>query len=49
MNRKSEDGSCLFGGWARMAQPIAEFTVVEVIITCVFILAETNSRGSNFP
>ncbi|CAC5409596.1 AQR [Mytilus coruscus] len=27
---QSEDGSCLFGGWARMAQPISEFNVVEV-------------------
>ncbi|KAL5015941.1 hypothetical protein ScPMuIL_005530 [Solemya velum] len=27
---KSEDGSCLFGGWARMAQQIAGFNVVEV-------------------
>ncbi|XP_069126359.1 LOW QUALITY PROTEIN: RNA helicase aquarius-like [Argopecten irradians] len=27
---KAEDGSCLFGGWARMAQPISGFNVVEV-------------------
>ncbi|XP_062579933.1 RNA helicase aquarius-like [Saccostrea cucullata] len=27
---QSEDGSCLFGGWARMAQPIVGFNVVEV-------------------
>lgn len=30
--RRSEDGSCLFGGWARMAQPIVGFNVVEVRI-----------------
>lgn len=29
-NRKSEDGSAYFGGWARMAQPITNFAVVEV-------------------
>jgi len=28
--RQSEDGSVYFGGWARMAQPIVGFTVVEV-------------------
>ncbi len=28
--RRAEDGHCLFGGWARMAQPIAAFNVVEV-------------------
>ena len=27
---QAEDGHCLFGGWARMAQPIAAFNVVEV-------------------
>ncbi|PVD23785.1 hypothetical protein C0Q70_17059 [Pomacea canaliculata] len=27
---KAEDGHCLFGGWARMAQPISSFSVVEV-------------------
>ncbi|XP_019878186.2 RNA helicase aquarius [Aethina tumida] len=27
---KSEDGSVYFGGWARMAQPITAFAVVEV-------------------
>lgn len=27
---KSEDGSVYFGGWARMAQPIVNFAVVEV-------------------
>ena len=27
---KAEDGSCYFGGWARMAQPIVGFSVVEV-------------------
>ncbi|KAG1657217.1 RNA helicase aquarius [Nymphon striatum] len=27
---KSEDGGTIFGGWARMAQPIVSFTVVEV-------------------
>ncbi|KAI5748269.1 hypothetical protein M8J77_023683 [Diaphorina citri] len=27
---KSEDGSPFFGGWARMAQPIVNFAVVEV-------------------
>ncbi|XP_054758837.2 RNA helicase aquarius-like [Lytechinus pictus] len=27
---KAEDGSCFFGGWARMAQPITSFSVVEV-------------------
>ncbi|XP_005109242.1 RNA helicase aquarius [Aplysia californica] len=27
---KAEDGHCLFGGWARMAQPIHAFNVVEV-------------------
>ncbi|XP_076342913.1 LOW QUALITY PROTEIN: RNA helicase aquarius [Tachypleus tridentatus] len=27
---KSEDGSTIFGGWARMAQPIVNFAVVEV-------------------
>ncbi|XP_060606233.1 RNA helicase aquarius-like [Ruditapes philippinarum] len=27
---KAEDGSTYFGGWARMAQPIAGFNVVEV-------------------
>lgn len=27
---QSEDGNCLFGGWARMAQPIVGFNVVEV-------------------
>ncbi|XP_074641983.1 RNA helicase aquarius-like [Tubulanus polymorphus] len=26
----SEDGSTIFGGWARMAQPITSFSVVEV-------------------
>jgi intron-binding protein aquarius len=28
--RQSEDGGVYFGGWARMAQPIIGFTVVEV-------------------
>ena len=28
--RISEDGSIIFGGWARMAQPIIAFSVVEV-------------------
>jgi hypothetical protein len=28
--RKAEDGSCYFGGWARMAHPIVNFNVVEV-------------------
>lgn len=28
--RKSEDGSVYWGGWARMAQPILQFGVVEV-------------------
>lgn len=28
--RQAEDGSECFGGWARMAQPITEFAVVEV-------------------
>lgn len=28
--RKSEDGSVHWGGWARMAQPILQFGVVEV-------------------
>lgn len=27
---KAEDGHCMFGGWARMAQPIASFNIVEV-------------------
>lgn len=27
---KAEDGHCLFGGWARMAQPIHSFNIVEV-------------------
>ena len=27
---KSEDGSCYFGGWARMAHPIQAFNVIEV-------------------
>lgn len=27
---KAEDGSTYFGGWARMAQPIVGFNVVEV-------------------
>ncbi|XP_071117060.1 RNA helicase aquarius-like [Haliotis cracherodii] len=27
---RAEDGHCLFGGWARMAQPIVAFNVVEV-------------------
>ena len=27
---KAEDGSCYFGGWARMAQPLIGFNVVEV-------------------
>ncbi|KAL7286119.1 hypothetical protein TKK_0019633 [Trichogramma kaykai] len=27
---KAEDGSAYFGGWARMAQPITQFAVVEV-------------------
>lgn len=30
--RKAEDGHCLFGGWARMAQPIHSFNVVEVLM-----------------
>jgi hypothetical protein len=30
--RRSEDGGCLFGGWARMAQPIVGFNVVEVSV-----------------
>lgn len=28
--RQSEYGGVVFGGWARMAQPIVAFTVVEV-------------------
>ena len=28
--RRAEDGHCLFGGWARMAQPIHSFNIVEV-------------------
>lgn len=28
--RLSEYGGVVFGGWARMAQPIVSFTVVEV-------------------
>ena len=27
---QAEDGSTLFQGWARMAQPVARFAVVEV-------------------
>ncbi|KAK7100268.1 RNA helicase aquarius-like [Littorina saxatilis] len=27
---KAEDGHCLFGGWARMSQPIVSFNIVEV-------------------
>lgn len=27
---KAEDGAVYFGGWARMAQPIVSFAVVEV-------------------
>jgi len=27
---KAEDGSCYFGGWARMSHPIVSFSVVEV-------------------
>ena len=32
-SRQAEDGSCYFGGWARMAHPIVGFNVVEVKIT----------------
>lgn len=28
--RRAEDGGVYFGGWARMAQPITQFAVVEV-------------------
>lgn len=28
--RQSEYGGVVFGGWARMAQPIVSFTVIEV-------------------
>lgn len=28
--RKSEDSTVYWGGWARMAQPILSFAVVEV-------------------
>lgn len=28
--RQSEYGGIVFGGWARMAQPIVSFTIVEV-------------------
>lgn len=28
--RQAEDGGVYFGGWARMAQPITQFAVVEV-------------------
>lgn len=27
---QAEDGSTYFGGWARMAQPIVDFNIVEV-------------------
>ncbi|XP_041357905.1 RNA helicase aquarius-like [Gigantopelta aegis] len=27
---QAEDGHCMFGGWARMAQPLAAFSIVEV-------------------
>ena len=27
---QAEDDSCYFGGWARMAQPLVGFNVVEV-------------------
>jgi len=29
-SRRAEDGGVYFGGWARMAQPITQFAVVEV-------------------
>jgi len=38
----SEDGSTFFGGWARMAQPIVDFNIVEVnivvskVILCLY-------------
>lgn len=28
--RRAEDGSCIFGGWARMSLPLMGFSVVEV-------------------
>lgn len=30
VGRRAEDGGAYFGGWARMAQPITQFAVVEV-------------------
>jgi len=42
LDRKAEDGSCYFGGWARMAHPLVAFSVVEVshvwIITSYHVL-----------
>lgn len=36
--RIAEDGSIIFGGWARMAQPIVAFSVVEVSLSLFFFL-----------
>lgn len=36
---KAEDGSVYFGGWARMAQPIVNFAVVEVAKPNIGIVA----------
>ena len=35
-SRQAEDGSCYFGGWARMAHPIVGFNVVEVKLTITY-------------
>jgi len=34
----AEDGGALFAGWARMAQPIDGFNVVEVMMRFIFAL-----------
>ena len=37
-DRKAEDGSCYFGGWARMAHPLVAFSVVEVNLFCFIVV-----------
>ena len=48
--RKAEDGSTFFGGWARMAQPIVSFSVVEVSIIYIIPLSKyTDSLYRSLP
>lgn len=37
----AENGSTYFGGWARMAQPIVDFNIVEVMLIAIIFNMNT--------